>query len=160
MSALVVIFGRDRGHVFNIPRGSELVLGRSKTLTHRLNDPSISRKHLEFVHHEHDNSVHVVDMESRNGARINDKRLFHTQELQDGDIVQVGYTLLVYVRITFDASTSVNDFLNDCEKIYAKDLDRLRDHAARHTDHEDSGYASGGSMSGTLQIGHVWGKKK
>ena len=159
MPSLVVIFGRDRGRHFDLPRGGEITVGRSGTLTHRLNDPSISRKHLEFVHQEHNGRCMVIDLESRNGARINKKRLFHTQELEDGDIIQIGYTLLVFVRITFEASSSVNEFLNECEQRYEDYLQRLRDHAAMHTD-EDHGYGSAGSMSGTLHISNIFGRLK
>lgn len=158
MSSLVVIFGRNRGDHFDIPRGSKLVVGRSTLLSHRLNDPSISREHLEFVHDADKNTCHVVDLGSRNGARINQKRLAHTRELDDGDIIQLGYSLLVYVRITFDANTPVRDFLNDCDRLYAGHLQRMRDHAAIHSD-RDPGAESAGSMSGTLHLGNMFGKK-
>lgn len=159
MPSLVVIFGRDRGRHFQIPRGGKITLGRGSRLTNRLNDPSISREHLQFVNQEHNGKCMVIDMESRNGARINDKRLFHTQELEDGDIIQVGYTLLVFVCVTFEAFSSINDFLNDCETRYGRYLDRLRDHGAIHTERDDPGYGSSGSMSGTINLGSIFGRK-
>ena len=158
MPSLVVIFGRDRGRHFDLPQGSKLTLGRSSRLKNRLNDPSISRQHLEFVHQAHNDQYMAVDLESRNGAKINNKRLFHTQELRDGDIIQVGYTLLVFVCVTFEAQHSIIDFLNDCEHQYAEYLQRLRDHTTMHIDHDDA-YGSRGSMSGTLNLGSIFGKK-
>lgn len=161
MPSLVVIFGRDRGRHFDLPSGSSLTVGRSGTLTHRLNDPSISRKHLEFVHQQHNDACMVNDLKSRNGARINDKRLYHSHELTDGDVIQIGYTLLVFVRVTFDVKNSVNAFLDTCEHVYEDYLQRLRDHASMHADREDrQGYDSGGGMSGTLHLGNLFGKKR
>ena len=160
MPSLVVIFGRDRGRHFDLPRGEKIVLGRGSHLNNRLLDPSISRKHLEVVHLAHNSKCMVLDLESRNGARINDKRLFHSRELSDGDVIQIGYTLLVFVRITFEAETDVKTFLEDCEQRYETYLQRLRDHAARHADKDDHGYGSAGSMSGTLHLGNLFGKLK
>ena len=157
MPAIVVIFGRDRGDCFNIHPGDRITIGRSKLLSHKLNDPSISREHLAFVNPPHTNKCRVVDKQSRNGARINDKRLFHSQELVDGDVIQLGYTLLVYVQITFDAGTSITDFLEECEDMYASYLRKMRDHASRHTDRDNSDRI--GSMSGTLNLASLFERK-
>ena len=159
MPSLVVIFGRDRGRHFPLGRGDEFTLGRSRLLANHLNDPSISREHLQFVHQAVTGECCVFDLGARNGSKINNRRLFRTQSLNDGDLIQMGYTLLVFVQITFDAGTSVHDFLEDCEKTYARDLERLRDHGAIHVERDDPGYRSAGSMSGTLHLGHLFQKK-
>lgn len=158
MPSLVVIFGRDRGRHFPLGSGAEIKLGRSSLLPNHLNDPSISREHLQFVHQSHNGQCMAVDLGARNATRINNKRLFRTQVLRDGDLIQMGYTLLVFVQITFDAGTSINDFLEMCEHTYAKDLERIRDHGAIHVDRSDPGYRSAGSMSGTLHISNILGK--
>ena len=160
MPSLVVIFGRDRGRHFPLGRGAEIKLGRSHLLPNYLNDPSISREHLKFVHQSHNGECMALDLGARNGTKINNKRLFRTQSLKDGDLIQMGYTLLVFVQITFDAGTSVNDFLDMCERTYARDLERLRDHGAIHVERDDPGYRSAGSMSGTLHLGKLFQKKK
>lgn|GEM_PF-3103881 len=159
MPSLVVIFGRDRGRVFALPRGNKLVIGRSHDLPYRLNDPSVSRQHLEFIHQKHDGKCIVVDLKSRNGAMINNKHLLHSHELNDGDIVQVGYSLIVFVRVVFDANNPVTPFLDTCEKEYEPYLNRLRDHASMHTVRE-AGDRSTSQLSGTMQLGHIWGKKE
>lgn len=162
MPAIVVIFGRDRARYFNIEKGKKLIIGRSNKLPRRLNDPSISREHLEFIQQEHDGRCFVVDLESRNGARINDKRLFHMQELKDGDVIQLGYTMLVFVDKELNVNSPINKFLDKCETLYGEYLRKMRDHAARHMDKDegsDSSSDSVGGMSGTLQIGKIWGKK-
>jgi len=158
LPSLVVIFGRDRGRHFDITPSSTFTVGRGHDLTHRLNDPSISRQHLDFIHQPHNGKYAAVDLGSRNGARINKKRLFRTQDLEDGDIIQVGYTLLVFVCVTFEANNSVNDFLNDCEHRYDAYLQQLRNHTSLHID-DDTSYGSRGSMIGTLHLGHLLSKK-
>ena len=158
MPSLVVIFGRDRGLHFDIEPGARFTIGRDRFLHHRLNDPSISRKHLELVHQTHNGKCMVVDLESRNGARINKDRLFRTQELNDGDIIQVGYTLLVFVCITFQPGDSIKDFLDDCEHTYEYYLNRMRSRTAIHVE-DDTALGSRGGMSGTLNMGSIFGKK-
>lgn len=159
MPSLVVIFGRDRGRHFPLGRGAEIKLGRSSLLPNHLNDPSISREHLQFIHQSHNGECTAIDLGARNGTKINNKRLFRTQALNDGDLIQMGYTLMVFVQITFDAGTSIHDFLEMCEHTYAKDLERLRDHGAIHVERDDPGYRSAGSMSGTLHLGKIFQKK-
>ena len=155
MPSLVVIFGRDRGRHFDMPIGSRFVLGRGNTLNHRLNDRSISREHLTFLHETHSGRCVVNDMQSRNGARINGEKLFHSQELKDGDIIQVGYTLIVFVRVTFEARSSVVEFLNGCEHEYERYLQKMRDHASIHMD-RDHAYDSSAGRSGTLHLGKLF----
>jgi len=159
MPSLVVIFGRDRGRHFDLSPGGELVIGRDPGLIHRLNDRSISREHIELIHHRRDNKCFVHDMRSRNGARVNGKKLIHTREIRDGDIIQVGYTLMVYVCVTFDAKNSVVGFLNDCERAYEPYLQRLRDHAAMHVDPDPSAESKAG-MSGTMHLSQLFGRKR
>lgn len=160
MPSLVVIFGRDRGRHFPLGKGAEIKIGRSSLLPNYLNDPSISREHVQFVHQAHNGQCMVVDLGARNGTKINNKRLFRTQVLKDGDLLQMGYTLMVFVRVTFDANNSIKDFLEMCEHTYARDLERIRDHGAIHVDRDDPGYRSAGSMSGTLHLGKIFQKKK
>ena len=158
MPSLVVIFGRDRGRHFPLGRGAEIKVGRSSLLPNYLNDPSISREHVQFVHQQHNGECMVIDLGARNGTRINNKRLFRTQVLKDGDLIQMGYTLLVFVRVTFEANNSIKDFLEMCEQVYEKDLMRLRDHGAMHVDRDDPGYRSAGSMSGTMHLSGIFDK--
>lgn len=151
MPSLVVIFGRDRGDHFELPRSGRLVLGRDPILPHRLNDRSISREHLQVTGQGNRYTIH--DLHSRNGARVNGEKLLHAQPLEDGDIIQVGYTLLVFVRITFDASSSVQQFMNTCEHVYAKELMRMRDRAAMHVDRDyDVCFESSAGNSGTFSL--------
>lgn len=159
MPSLLVIFGRDRGRHFPLSAGEEATFGRSTLLRNHLNDPSISREHVRFVNQPHNGQCMAIDMGSRNGTRINNKTLYRTQVLQDGDIIQLGYTLMVFVRVTFEAGDSIIAFLDECERLYADHLMRLRDHAALHSDRNDPRQRSAGSMSGTLHMGSVFGRK-
>ena len=160
MSALVVIHGKDRGRFFNVPKEAALVIGRDDTLLTRLNDAGISRRHLEFINHETDGTCWAVDLQSRNGARINRERLNHSQELKDGDIIQLGYTLMVFINKTLDSESPINTFLTACEKLYAEDLKKMRDHDAKRA--AEQGDINMGSMAGrtsALSLGSIFGKK-
>ena len=160
MSALIVIHGKDRGRYFNVPREAALVLGRDESLLARLNDPSVSRRHLEFIHHAVDGKCYAVDLQSRNGARINREKLDHSQELRDGDIIHFGHTLIVFVNKTLDEHSPIATFLNACEKLYAEDLKKMRDHEAKRAAkkaEENDGSMSG--RTGVLSFGSIFGKK-
>lgn len=160
MPALVVIYGQDRGRYFNIPREAALVVGRDESLLARLNDASVSRRHIEFIQHETDGKCYVVDLQSRNGARINRQKLDHSKELRDGDILQFGHTLMVFVNKTLDQDSPIATFLSACEKLYAEDLAKMRDHEAKRN--AQKAEVSGESMSGrtgVLSLGSIFGKK-
>lgn len=160
MSALIVIHGNDRGQFFNIPTKAALVIGRDESLLAHLRDPGISRKHLEFIHHETDGKCYAVDLQSRNGAHVNGEKIDHSRELHDGDLIRVGHTLLVFVNKTLDTDSPVQTFLNACEKLYAEDLKKMRDHEAKRKAKllEQSGESMSGRTS-VLSLGTIFGKK-
>lgn len=88
---LVVIAGPDKGRAFPLTPGDTLLVGRSQATQTRLTDGHVSRVHCEVqVEGEH---VLVLDSNSTGGTFINGKRVTQ-QQLQHGDIIQVGDTQL------------------------------------------------------------------
>ncbi len=76
-----------------------LVVGRGSDADLRINDPSISRRHIEFRVAEGSSGgstpdVHVVDLGSTNGMLVDGQRSSRTR-LLDGSEVQIGNTTLV-----------------------------------------------------------------
>ncbi len=64
------------------------VIGRGVDSDVALNDPEVSRRHAMIV--QQGDQCWINDMGSRNGVRINGKRLTHARPLQDGDRIQIG----------------------------------------------------------------------
>jgi len=72
-----------------------LVVGRGTDADLRINDPGVSRRHVEF--RQTDRHVEVHDLGSTNGMLVNGQRMT-TSLLDDGSVVRIGSTDLV-VRI-------------------------------------------------------------
>lgn len=126
MPALVVIHGARRGDFFNLQRSAELVIGRDESLLAQLTgDAGISRRHVEFIRHDNDECF-IIDLGSRNGVRVHGKKVDHSQEIHDGDLVQIGHTLLVFVNKDLDQTSPVDTFLKACERLYGDHLEKMR----------------------------------
>lgn len=158
MPALVVIHGSNRGQFFNIPSSKELVLGRDESLLGRIDDPGISRKHVEFIRHD-DGSCYAVDLRSRNGIRINGEKMDHSATVKDGDIVQMGHSLLVFVNKDLDATSPIETFLQACERLYPDYLKKMRDHDKRMAGITGQAEEVEAGKTGIFNFGTVFGRK-
>ncbi|HEV3191934.1 MAG TPA: sigma 54-interacting transcriptional regulator [Polyangiaceae bacterium] len=90
-----------------------LVDGGTRTLNLRIPDPRMSSRHACFSWDR--GACMVLDTGSRNGTRVNGLRVSSITALADGDIVEVGHTLLIYrpaLTAPLDALGDV-DFAND-----------------------------------------------
>lgn len=80
-----------------------LVVGRGSEADVRINDPGVSRRHVEFVVHtrhadgHEDVQVEVHDLGSTNGMLVNGQKLKRSP-LEDGSIVRIGNTTMT-VRV-------------------------------------------------------------
>lgn len=74
-----------------------IVVGRGNDADLRINDPGVSRRHVEFrvVDHGEGPRVSVHDMGSTNGVLVNGRKV-ETATLTDGAEVRIGNTVLTY----------------------------------------------------------------
>lgn len=93
MPSLVVIT-EEGEHTVDIGK-EPITVGRSPASTIRITDAASSRKHCMIKCS--DVAVTVVDMGSANGTRVNGTRITREQVLHNGDVVQIGKTLLRFV---------------------------------------------------------------
>lgn len=91
--ALVVIYGSQLGRSFYLQE-AEQTIGRAAVCDIQLPEDSISRKHAKITVTRH--MVSVVDLDSTNGIFVNGHRVQQT-ELQDGDRLHLGETVLKYL---------------------------------------------------------------
>ena len=128
MPALVVIHGSRRGEYFNLQHNAELVVGRDEGLLAQMKgDAGVSRRHVEFIRHD-DDTCYAIDLKSRNGVRLNGTKIDHSSPIKDGDILQVGHTLMVFVHKDLDDTSPIATFMKACEKLYGDYLDKMREH--------------------------------
>jgi pSer/pThr/pTyr-binding forkhead associated (FHA) protein len=92
---LVITNGSRSGERIDIVDAQELILGRDeKAADVVLKDDLISRQHVKVRRDW--SGTHVEDLNSRNGIKVNRKRVTR-QTLKDGDELEVGGVRLVYV---------------------------------------------------------------
>lgn len=93
---LVVLEGIDKGRTFPVAGLGNTLIGR-KGAEVPLQDPFVSRRHAEI--RVEDGSPVIYDLESANSTFVN-SRLAQRCELQDGDLIDVGYsTFLFFVKV-------------------------------------------------------------
>lgn len=96
---LVVVEGPGRGAAFTLTAGLSTI-GRDADQTVCLDygDTSISReRHASVAYDEEDKRVYVGHGGKSNLVRLNGKPLLSTEELNDGDTLKIGKTVLTYV---------------------------------------------------------------
>jgi signal transduction histidine kinase len=94
--SLFVIQGRNRGARFELPPTAAAVsIGREAGNMIQLDDHEISRRHAEI--RRVGDALVVGDLKSSNGTFVNDVRV-ERSELDSGDRIRVGRTLLVFAR--------------------------------------------------------------
>jgi DNA-binding NtrC family response regulator len=89
----LLVLEADSSSVYPLPSDGEVVVGRAKEATLRLQDQVASRRHARFK--IAGGRVTVADLESHNGTRVNGRRIGGVQALASGDIVTIGGATLV-----------------------------------------------------------------
>jgi len=72
----------------------ENLLGREPEADVRLTSEQASRRHARIV--VRDDGAQLEDLQSKNGTRLNGRRVSGTAELQPGDRIEIGHELLVF----------------------------------------------------------------
>jgi DNA-binding winged helix-turn-helix (wHTH) protein len=88
--------------VFVLKPGDNL-LGRSEEASVRIDAPGVSRRHARMVVTEH--RATIVDLTSKNGTFVCERRLDGPTPLRDGDQLRLGRQLLVFRSAGSAAST-------------------------------------------------------
>lgn len=73
---------------------TQYVAGRSPDADIRIDEQSVSRRHVQFKNQSGD--ILICDLGSANGTFVNDKRISATMPIKDGDIIRLGTVLLKF----------------------------------------------------------------
>lgn len=92
--SLVVVRGPDAGRIFPL-QGDRIGVGRDPGIGICLADPTVSRRHAELIRLR--GGYELRDLGSANGTRVGAERV-QRAALRDGDLVQVGDSVLRYVE--------------------------------------------------------------
>jgi hypothetical protein len=93
---LVVQSGSEPGRVYEVTSpGQRLIVGRQSGNDIVVPDEQVSRKHAQIE--ERGGTLVITDMDSSNGTFVNGTRISSTMQLRNGDMVQVGTTVMKVV---------------------------------------------------------------
>ena len=92
---LVVQSGSEPGRTYDITASQKIRMGRQSGNDVVVPDEQVSRRHAEIE--ERNGGLVVTDLGSSNGTFVNGTRITSAQNLQSGDTVQVGTTVLKVV---------------------------------------------------------------
>jgi pSer/pThr/pTyr-binding forkhead associated (FHA) protein len=95
-----LLYRGDDGEVRVVRIGGELSVGRELPSSHVINDSKLSRRH--FCVYIRAESVIIKDLHSRNGTYVNGEKA-RERELRDGDIIEAGSQVLVFLRGDMEA---------------------------------------------------------
>lgn len=100
MASLIVTNGKQEGSYYPLGRRTN-VIGRDEALPIQILDNMVSRKHLQLRFDQATNRYFAYDMKSRNGVYVNNRRIDDEVALQDGDVIMVGMTGILFTDQDF-----------------------------------------------------------
>ncbi len=100
MASLIVTNGKQEGSYYPLGRRTNVV-GRDEALPIQILDNMVSRKHLQIRFDQTANRYFAYDMKSRNGVYVNNRRIEDEVALQDGDVILVGMTAILFADRDF-----------------------------------------------------------
>ena len=101
MASLFIISGDQKGSYYPLGYRTNVV-GRNEALPIQILDDLVSRKHLQIRYDKQQDAYYAVDMKSRHGVFINDRKITGETALADGDEILIGQTTLLFTKKDFD----------------------------------------------------------
>ena len=121
--ATLVFYHREGSKLVSLSSAQALVVGRSAPADIPIADSSLSRQHARFDFE--DASLHLEDLLSTNGTRVNGKRISARTRLQEGDEIRLGR-----IHVAFHILSPDRPRVADLEG-YERLLQRLADEVLR-----------------------------
>ena len=101
MASLFIISGDQKGDYY--PLGVRTnVVGREEALPIQVLDDLVSRKHLQIRYDKQRGQYLALDMKSKHGVFINDRKITEETALADGDEILIGQTTLLFTEKNFE----------------------------------------------------------
>ena len=128
MPTLLVINSPNHGDWFTLGQ-VPLTLGRDEELLAELGDPYVSQRHVELRLDPRDGRFYAIDLGSRNGVVVNGVRIHRLKALREGDLIQVGHTLIVFTDTYIDHYRAAERMIQRLAKRYRLLIEKI-EHAA------------------------------
>ena len=95
MATILVVTGRSRG-IHYLFQNRSAVVGRNQECEIQVLDGLVSRRHAEVRFDDSRECYQVCDMRSANGVFVNGRRIESPALLQDGDVILIGDSKLLF----------------------------------------------------------------
>lgn len=118
MPVIIVLTGSNNGDYQPIEK-KPIIVGRDMSCDFQLMDPTVSRRHLQLQLNESDQTCTATNLSSTSGVMVNNNKVTVDIHLRDGDLIQLGETLLLYAVKEFsDVQSAVNYYRSShvCQK--------------------------------------------
>ena len=113
MASIIVISGLNKGDYYPLGQRTN-VIGRDEALPIQILDPKVSRKHMQ-IHYDKDKDQYcAIDMKSKHGVFINDRRVSGETVLEDNDCIIIGKTSMLF---TLEDFTNRDNALSHFKKV-------------------------------------------
>ncbi|MBN1209582.1 MAG: FHA domain-containing protein [Myxococcaceae bacterium] len=103
-ATLTCLIGLDVGRTFPLAE-AKTDLGRGTHVDFRLRDRAVSRSHARIL--REDSAFTLVDLDSPNGIYLNGRRVKGSAPLADGDVLELGQTLLRFQAAVEESPASL-----------------------------------------------------
>ena len=104
MATLLVFSGPNEGGFYPLVENRLVSIGRDDQCSFQIVDEKMSRRHLQIRYEEAGDCHYAVDMRSANGVYINGHRIADDTLLNEGDLIEIGRSKLMYTLQDFDSA--------------------------------------------------------
>ncbi len=100
MASIIVMSGNHKGDYYPLGRRTT-VIGRDEALLIQILDDGVSRKHVQIHFDKDTGKYYALDMKSKNGVFINNRKINDETTLMDGDQIRIGQSVLFFTLKDF-----------------------------------------------------------
>lgn len=100
MPSIIVVAGSNEGDYYPLGKRT-MVAGRDEAVPIQIVDELVSRKHLQIRLEQSDSRYRALDMKSANGVFVNGRQIADETVLEDGDMIQIGNSKLMFTNQDF-----------------------------------------------------------
>ncbi len=100
MPSIIIVAGSNEGDYYPLGKRT-MVAGRDEAVPIQIVDELVSRKHLQIRFEQSDSRYRALDMKSANGVFVNGRQIASETVLEDGDIIQIGNSKLMFTNKDF-----------------------------------------------------------
>ncbi|MCZ6445975.1 MAG: FHA domain-containing protein [Planctomycetota bacterium] len=100
MPSIIIVAGSNEGDYYPLGKRT-MVAGRDEAVPIQIVDELVSRKHLQIRLEQSDGRYRALDMKSANGVFVNGRQIASETVLEDGDMIQIGNSKLMFTNQDF-----------------------------------------------------------